>query len=479
VNVAKHILVVEDEGVVALDIKRTLTDYGYEIGETAATADQAIRLASEWCPDLVLMDIRIKGDRDGIETAKILRSRFGVPVIYLTANADEPTTRRAMSTEPLAYLVKPVKPLALRGAVELGLCRHEAEKNLRQKDQWFSTTLGEVAEAVVMVDLGGHITFMNLAAETLTGWAACDAIGKVATDVLPPRGLARSINNSAATVVDGTERLGTVIVFNDLSETRMLRQQLEFADRLTSLGIMAAGVMHDLSNPLAIMITNAGLMAEDLKTLIVDRGVTVSPATLEHRLEEMGHVVGDIQAAGSHMRRIVADMRAFSQPPEPTDAVLDFVRGVNWAVRMTAHEFQHRARVVTHFGETPVVMADESRLGQVLINILVNAAQAMPPGNADQNEVNVTTSTAEDGRAAIDIQDTGAGIPEGNLTRIFEPFFTTKPAGIGTGLGLSISQGIVRSFGGELQVHSEVGKGTTIRVLLPAASGRRDRRRND
>jgi len=131
------------------------------------------------------------------------------------------------------------------------------------------------------------------------------------------------------------------------------------------------------------------------------------------------------------------------------------------------NDLRVRARVRVEHGEPPFVMGDEGRLGQVFLNLLSNAIQAIEEGAPDKNEIRIATWADEDGRAAVEIRDTGMGIPEHLLGRVFEPFFTTKPVGKGTGLGLSISHGIVRAFGGEITAASTVGEGTTFRVVLP------------
>jgi two-component system, cell cycle sensor histidine kinase and response regulator CckA len=136
---------------------------------------------------------------------------------------------------------------------------------------------------------------------------------------------------------------------------------------------------------------------------------------------------------------------------------------------MALNEIRHRARLTKEYGATPLVDADDVRLGQVFINLLVNAAQALPEGRADSNEVRVITSTDAMGRAVVEIHDTGSGIPESVLGRVFDPFFTTKPIGLGTGLGLSICHNIVTSMGGTITVESEIGRGTRFRVVLPAS----------
>ena len=146
---------------------------------------------------------------------------------------------------------------------------------------------------------------------------------------------------------------------------------------------------------------------------------------------------------------------------------LDHVRrSVEWAIRSTSHELRNRARLVRELNEVSPVKADEARLGQVFVNLLVNAAQAIPTGNADSNEVTVATRTDERGRIVVEVRDTGSGISPDVLKHVFEPFFTTKAVS-GTGLGLSICHGIVTGHGGRIEVESRPGAGATFRILLP------------
>jgi CheY-like chemotaxis protein/two-component sensor histidine kinase len=142
------------------------------------------------------------------------------------------------------------------------------------------------------------------------------------------------------------------------------------------------------------------------------------------------------------------------------------------ALSIADTEIRHRARLVKDFGEPLRVLGDETRLGQVFLNLLVNAAQAIPEGHADQNEIRVTTRRNAEGQISVSVSDTGTGIPPEVLPRIFEPFFTTKPVGAGTGLGLSICHSYVQNMGGQIHVRSEQGRGTTFEVVLPTAEAR-------
>lgn len=497
----KHqILIVEDEGIVAADIQDCLEDCGFEVTAVASSADDAIREASRACPDLVLMDIRIQGARDGIETAGLLRHRFGVPVIYLTAHGDRDTIERAKQTEPMAFLLKPFKQAELENAVEIALYRAQKEKKLREWERWFVGVMGSVGEAVVSADAHGRVTFLNPAAERLTGFSWQEAFGQPIADVvrmfdehsggslessivqslrtkqasaltsavlLSKHGDRRFVSDSALPVGDESALLGAVTVLRDQSEPRKIRQRLELGDRLASLGAMAASVAHEINNPLTAVIGNIDLAATELEELAAT-GFDASQASREG-LGRANAALRDARLSAGRMAHLVTDLRAFARPAESRSGVIDVHSVLRWALDITAHEMHGRARVCRDFGEVPLIAADETRLGQVLVNLLVNAAQAITPGAAERNEVRVSTRTAPDGAAVIEVQDPGCGMDREVLANIFEPFFTTKPAGTGSGLGLSISHGIVKSLGGKIEVDSESGKGSTFRVVLPPA----------
>jgi PAS domain S-box-containing protein len=502
------ILIVEDEPIVAKDLQETLREMGYDAYAIASSADDAIRRATEKCPDLVLMDIRIKGDRDGIQTAEILRQQFGVSVVYLTAHADDATIERAARTAPYGYLLKPIKSAELRSAIEVAAFKQKLDKAIGERERRLTTALDAVSDAVVAVDIAGKVTYLNPAAETLIGATAETAIGKTADQVLQlmtkasetanesslevvmqgvhtvgqgevtqgevtlrnlSSGLRSSINETSSPILEDGHLLGAVMVLRDVGEKKRMQQQLELADRLASLGTMAAGTAHELNNPLTVVITNSGFLAEELLQMQGDLNATALREVMEKRFKRVFEALGDVQAAASRMGRIVADLRGFARPVEQAYRVMDLRRCIEWAVRATAHEFHHRATLRTRFDAAPVASGESTRLEQVLVNLLVNAAHAIAPGNADQNEVWVSLRTDTEGRAVIEVRDSGGGIRPADLGKIFEPFFTTKAAGSGTGLGLSICHGIVKSLGGDINVASEFGSGTTFTVVLPQA----------
>ena len=245
----------------------------------------------------------------------------------------------------------------------------------------------------------------------------------------------------------------------DVTERRQLEQRILVADRLASLGLLAGGVAHEINNPLAFMRGSLEVLQNELRRTDLD------PAQRAAGLEEY---LGILQHGIDRITRIVAELRLYAQgDPEQTGPV-DLQRVVDLATELTRNEVRHRARLIVELGNVPAVQGNEVRLSQVLVNLIVNAAQAIPDGARDENQIRISAYRAPRGRVSIEVRDTGAGIPESVRHRIFEPFFTTKPIGAGAGLGLAICHGLVSSMGGEIEVESEIGQGSTFRVLLAA-----------
>lgn len=179
------VMVVEDEKIVALEIADRLRTIGYDVPDLASSGEEALPKVEEGCPDLVLMDIRLKGAMDGIETAEQIRNRFGIPVVYLTAYADEDTLQRAKITEPYGYLLKPFEERELRTTIEMALYKSKMERKLKENEQWLSTILKSIGDGVIVTDEEGRVTFMNAIAESLTGWKPDEAENQPLTEVFP------------------------------------------------------------------------------------------------------------------------------------------------------------------------------------------------------------------------------------------------------------------------------------------------------
>jgi PAS domain S-box-containing protein len=256
--------------------------------------------------------------------------------------------------------------------------------------------------------------------------------------------------------------VGRVWRFRDVTPQRDLQLRLLAADRLASMGALAAGVAHEINNPLAYVTANLGFLADELPQITAALG--------QERGDELGECLHDAQEGAERVRRIVRDLKVFSRTDDVESVAVDLERVLDFSVSMAGNEIRHRAKLVRDYGKIPLVHGNEGRFGQVFLNLIINAAQSIREGHQDGNEIRIVTRTEPGGRASVEIHDTGTGIPPGLLQQIFVPFFTTKPIGMGTGLGLSICHSIIESMGGTITVESEVGKGTVFRVVLRAAS---------
>jgi signal transduction histidine kinase len=246
-------------------------------------------------------------------------------------------------------------------------------------------------------------------------------------------------------------------------EQAQMREQLMISDRMASLGILAAGVAHEINNPLAAVVGNLHLALTGLYSL----------ESAHAEIEELPDIVAEIRdahEAAQRIRDVAKDLKLFARSDNDSLDTIDVRAVIESSLRMAQNEIRHRARLTTALLEVPPVAGNESRLGQVLLNLIVNAAQSITEGASADNEIFISAEEVPKGYVTVTVRDTGVGIPEDVMKNIFAPFFTTKPIGIGTGLGLSICHRIITEMGGTITVESSVGHGTAFKVQLQAAA---------
>jgi len=232
-------------------------------------------------------------------------------------------------------------------------------------------------------------------------------------------------------------------------------------ERLAALGTLAAGLAHEINNPLTYVLLQ---LAQAIRLL-----PTLASEDSRARVAQVETLVRGSLEGAERIRGIMAGIRAFSRSDDISVKLVDVRVPIDAALKLVMNEIRHRARLVKTYTDPPLVLANEGQLGQVFLNLITNAVQAIAEGNAQAHEIRVSATSDEAGDLVIELSDTGEGIPAHLLGRIFEPYFSTKPVGHGTGLGLSISHSILSSFGGKITVASEVGRGATFRIVLPAA----------
>ncbi len=259
----------------------------------------------------------------------------------------------------------------------------------------------------------------------------------------------------------------TVVSARDLTERKQMQSRLVMSDRLAAMGTLAAGVAHEINNPLSYVLSNLSFLSTELRTLAAE----LPPG----RMAELEEVLRETMMGGERVKQIVGDLKTFSRADDDVPTSVNMQNVIESALAIARAELRPRATVVRDYAEVPPVEGSAARFGQVFLNLLINAAQAIPPGQPEQNQIRIRLRAVQE-HVIIEIQDTGTGIPREMRSRIFDPFFTTKPVGVGTGLGLFVCQGIVTRFGGEISVESEVGRGTTFRVIFPSVRGIRERR---
>lgn len=509
-----HIIVIEDD---ADDVTLLLRELrrGYTLNcvqvDSLAGLRAALATRDDW--DIVISDWSL-ADFDGLDAFHVVReSGVDLPFIVVSGTITEENAVAALKVGVADFVSKgryarllPAIDRELREAVirrekraaDRDLERQRAE--LAVSEQLLRSVLRTVPDGVVVVDASGRVVIWSAAVDVVLGapshlpleaWAEHYGLhrsdratplsgGDLALavalrggsvdrqELFAKRGGAegRWLNVSGRPLRNAEGQVtGAVAVFRDVTAEKAAQEQLMVADRMASIGMLAAGVAHEINNPLGAALLNLEIAEEALKR----------PRTPDEELE-IGLGLQDARAAVCRVREIVGDLRILSRqsaPPESRSSesvdLVDVRDALELSLRMAQTEIRHRAQIVRAYEAVPLVAGSAGRLGQVFLNLIVNAAQSIREGNQADNTVRVATKT-EDQRVVVEIADTGSGIKSEDLPQLFTPFFTTKPPGVGVGLGLPICQRLITAMGGSITVASEVGKGSTFRVVLPIAT---------
>lgn len=448
---------------------------GYTADELLARSFQEVTHPDDLAQDLALVGELYRGERTFYEHPKRYIRKDGATIDVLL----HVSLAHGEDGQPRHFIAHMIDITAQR----------QAERAMRESEARASTIARQVPVGIFEINLAGRYTSVNERWRQLTRCTEDEALGQPWDFILHPDdremvtaawveagqqgrefgvecryrladGHTAWVYSTAVAVRDDDSAvmgyLGTVL---DVSERKQAQAQLLFNDRMASVGTLASGVAHEINNPLAYVTANLDLIVEEVRSLSA-----VLPADRVRDIEELA---SEGRQGAEKVRRIVRALKTFARADEERRVRLDVHSVLDLSISMVSTELRRRARVVRDYQWVPAVEADEARLGQVFINLLLNAAQALPEGMADRNTIRVVTRTNPAGRVFIEVHDSGVGIAPEHRGQIFDPFFTTRPVGRGIGLGLSICHGIVAALGGEITVASEPGQGATFVVSLP------------
>jgi PAS domain S-box-containing protein len=496
-----RLLLVEDSDDDAELVLRELKRSGFDVAVRRVQTAPSLKAALEEDWDFVLCDYTMP-QLDAPTALRIVRERsVDVPFIVVSGTVGEDTAVEVMRSGANDYLLKGnltrLGP-AITREIREGRARGErrrAERQRQKAEESFRLII-ESSPDLIVVHREGRIVYANPKTLERLGWGDASAIAgqplsaivmerdlrtqrpptTTVSDRPPPVEQRWKRKDGSAIAVEAVQgdvvfegNPATVVIGRDLTERNQIAAAMIEMDRMAAIGILAAGVGHEINNPLAYVLANLEFVTSELEVLVGELPPE-SYERLESRIVDLSQALADTNHGAQRVRAIVQDLRTFSRGDDETVTLVDVRQILDSSVRMAAVQIRQRATIVKTYAEDlPPVLANESRLGQVFLNLVVNAAQALPEGSPTDNRIEMI-ARAENGSVLVEIVDTGSGIPEEVLPRIFEPFFTTKPPGQGTGLGLSICHRIVVQLGGAISVTSEIGKGTRFVVRLPRAT---------
>lgn len=518
----KSILIVEDERIIAEDLKDCLENLGYVVIGIVDTGEKAIKKVAETSPDLVLMDIRLKGNIDGIEAAEKIWDFFQIPVIYTTGHSDKNTLERAKETLPFGYLLKPFEEKELYITIETGLRRYQVEKQLEEREEWLNTIFRSIGDGIIVVDTNCCVKFLNYRAEDMTGWKPKEAMEKEVTEVfkivnektrlpvenpaidvfktglpfyLAPEtilisksGKETPIDDSAAPLknADG-EVVGCVILFRDITERKQAEERNRALERASQLENQMAElqqlnqlkdeflstVSHELRTPIATIkmaIEMLEILLDEQGNLSANSTAESSPIAryfqiLRHQSEEQLNLVNDLL----DIQRINADAYLLT----PTEIKLqELILSVADAFQLPIENKQLCLQLDVP-SNLPPLRSDSSSLTRIIRELLNNACKYTPPGEG----ITVTAcvvftdeNTAQNPILQFCVTNSGIEIAPEELPRVFDKFYRISgddPWGqSGTGLGLALVKKLVNYICGSIRAESANGQVSFI-VELP------------
>jgi len=475
------ILIVEDEGIIALDLKKKLESLGYSVAAIADNAADALHCAEHLRPALVLMDISIRGDRDGIEVAEEIRRWFHLPVMFVTSHSDRDTLERARITEPFGFIVKPFHGLNLAPQIEMAIWKHKMEEKLRASEAWLSTVVRNVADALIATNHDGEVVLMNAQAEALTGFSLAAVQGRQLLEVFQVfdeitgvpvvhpletlydgRELSSGARSYKLLKKGGSEEvmveaelssnwdegslMGIIVVFRDITERRRAESQNRQLQKMNAVALMAVGLGRELAE------SQRGMDRSVNELMAVSRGHAVS-------------LLADIYERAAYQQSVVQQLVSLGTSNRGEPEVVD----LNDVLARMEGSFKKTLGfrdVLTMKLEPdlPAIRADLPELRRSLLRLVADAREAMPDGGS----LEISTCAAEAG-VQLTVRDSGKGIRPGAEERVFDPYYQSRAGNRNPGFSLALVYHFVTLSGGTIEVESGMAKGTAYTLTFPVA----------
>jgi PAS domain S-box-containing protein len=489
------ILIIEDEALIALDLQTALRSWGYSVLDPVLSAEEALAVIKQTPPDLIMIDIVLQGGIDGIEAAEIIRSQWGIPVVFITAYADLEKLDKAKLTVPFGYLLKPFQEREVQVTVEMALYvfkmdqeRKKAEEEVRRLKDFYGLILENVQDGIWVTDEKDRMIFFNPAMEKIAGVKAGDVLGLNVTRDFPQEATGEFLQYYHQAKEQGNPQpyevrvvtpagrqtvqsgwliprfnkghyLGMICSIQDITDIKRMGEERLAMSKRESTELLAGGIAHDFNNLLSVILGNLDLAIgfEQSKEEMTKSLEAAMKAALESR--KLTHQLITLAKGGATFKKLI------SLPPLLKEQADFTLRGSRVAADCSLPE------------DLWMVKVDEGQIGQVIRNLVLNAREAMEEGG----RISITAENAvltlpnsfslpPGDYLTVRFSDQGKSIPEEILPKIFDPYFSTKQRGVqkGMGLGLTICQSIIQKHGGTIDVKSLSGEGTTFQIYLPA-----------
>lgn len=478
-----EILIVEDEKIVARHLARTLESIGYEIAGAASNGKDALQMAGDSQPDIVLMDVMLEGELDGIDTAQKIRELYGIPIIYLTSYTDTTILERAKLTQPYGYLVKPFSEKELRSAIETTVYKVEMERRLKESQERYQSLADAAFEGIVIIDSECLILDVNKSFCDIIQRSGQSIIGTDLRELAPTarrNDLAIFLESASEEILEteilkNTGNLAQVEIrgktvpyknspawvysIRDISERIKAQKVMVEARTLKVAQDLSSGVAHHFNNMLQITMGHAqtGLF-------------NIEKGELERAKVDFQHILESSRFGAEVVKRLQDFTALRTSNIGEESRVFDLKEAVEQAVELTKPFWKSspekdgiKISITTHLYSECYVEGKENEIFEVVVSLLKNAADALPWGG----QIGVAVSAHGDA-VILQVQDDGVGIENDDIPKVFEPFWTTK--GYQTlGMGLAVSKGIISRHNGTITIESRKGEGALVTVRLPLA----------